>query len=105
MPGYRVIAEFIDKESGQRRFPGEVVDITSSARVKKLVDIGVIDPEPVKMTVQEADPEPVETTVREAAQGDSAEQEGDGQPQATAEEQPGVVPEEEKPVKTKAKAK
>ncbi|GEA17504.1 hypothetical protein [Moorella sp. E306M] len=93
MPSYRVIAEFIDKETGRRCFPGEVVDITSSARVNKLAGIGVIDPEPV------------ETNVQEAAQEDSAEQEGNGQPQATAEEQLSVVPEEEKPVKAKAKAK
>lgn len=102
MPDYRVIAEFIDLESGRRHFPGETVNIKSPARVRKLADIGVINPDPVEPAAQAVQADAEE---QEDGRANVVENEDDGQPQATAEEQPGVVFEEEKPVKAKAKAK
>jgi len=47
MPNYRVIAEFVDLETGQRRYPGETIEVTLAARAKRMVEKSVIDPEPL----------------------------------------------------------
>ncbi|WP_156896618.1 hypothetical protein [Desulfovirgula thermocuniculi] len=89
MPKYRVIAEFIDLEAGQRRSPGEVIEVSSPARVKKLADAGVIDPD----------------AVEETGPADAPETGNDGQPAATAEEQPDARSGAESPDKPKVKEK
>lgn len=89
MPRYRVIAEFVDLEAGLRRSPGEVIEVDSPARVKKLVDAGVIAP----------------GTVEETGPADVQEVGSDGQPAAAAEESPDARPGAEKPEKPKPKEK
>jgi hypothetical protein len=89
VPKYRVVAEFIDLETGQRRSPGEVIEVNSPARIKKLADAGVVDPDALEETVPADTPEI----------GDG------GQSAATAEEQPDARPGAERHGKPKAKEK
>lgn len=65
MLSYRVIAEFVDLETGRHRFPDEIIEVTSAARVKKMIEKGVIDPEPVTVKMQTDVAETAEETMEE----------------------------------------
>lgn len=64
MPKYRVIAEFVDLEAGQRRFPGETVDVPQE-RAKILVEKDVIYPVPLEEPQKEAEVQPAEEPEKE----------------------------------------
>lgn len=76
MPKYRVTAEFVDLEAGQRRLPGETVEVPPE-RAKVLIEKGVIYPVPLE------EPQP-----QKEAEAQSAE-EPEKEDSETANEKPG----------------
>lgn len=64
MPKYRVTAEFVDLEAGQRRFPGEVVEAPPE-RAKVLIEKDVIYPAPLEEAQKEAGAQPAEEPGKE----------------------------------------
>lgn len=57
MPRYKVTSEFIDKETGQRKFPGDVIE-ADNERIDRLKKAGVIGSEIIETKPKAEEPTP-----------------------------------------------